>query len=267
MRLWQHPTFRYLCYGAFFGVLFPVIAVVADIAFRGLPLTLAAVRQAHMSQPLHWIIDTAPFFLGSLAALVGLKQQQLAQKNAALTAQNAELEATIRRAERAEEIAQLNAENARLSAQERAYFAELEQAHEQLAQATHTIRALALPLIPIQRGVLVLPLIGTFNAARMADLRTVLLGGIEQHLAHVVLLDYTGVEDIDPPGVASLLDSIQAMGLLGASAVLTGITPAVAQRLVDSAMRQEGLWYAADLAGGIALARKLMDGGGTALAV
>lgn len=264
MRLWQHPTFRYLCYGAFFGVLFPVIAIVADIWFRGLPFTLVAVQQAHMSQPLHWIIDTAPLFLGALAALVGYKQQQLSEKNAVLTKQNAALEATLRRAERAEEIARLNAENARLSAQERAHFVELEQAHQQLEQATHTIRALALPLIPIQRGVLVLPLIGTFNAARMADLSSVLLGGIEHYHAQVVILDYTGVEDIDPPGVAMLLEAIQALGLLGASAVLTGITPAVAQRLVDSAMRQEGLWYAADLAAGIALTRELMSARGAA---
>jgi anti-anti-sigma regulatory factor len=258
MRLWQHPTFRYLCYGAFFGVLFPLIATVADVWFRGLPLTLAAVAQVQMSQPLHWIIDTAPFFLGFLAALVGQKQQQLVQSNATLTEQNAQLEATVRRAERAEEIARLSAENARLSAQERAHFMEIELAHQQLEQATHTIRSLALPLIPIQRGVLVLPMIGTFNAVRMADLSSILLGGVEQHGAQVVILDYTGVEDIDPPGVATLLEAIQALGLLGASAVLTGITPAVAQRLVDSAMRQDGLWYAADLAGGIAQARALM---------
>ena len=262
MRLWQHLTFRYLCYGALFGVLFPLLATLADTWLRGLPLTLAALGLVHSSQPLHWIIDTAPLFLGLLAALVGWKQQQLAKSNATLTEQNGELAAAVRRAERAEEIARLNAENARLIEQERAHYAALDLAHHRLDQATHTIRALALPLIPIQRGVLVLPLIGTFNAARMADLRAVLLGGVEQHRAEVVILDYTGVEDIDPSGVAALLESIQALGLLGASAVLSGITPAVAQRLVDSAMRQHGLWYASDLSAGIALARELMDGRG-----
>ena len=64
-------TFRYAVYGALFGLMFPIFATLGDIYLHGLPLTLESVWQVQKSSPLHWVIDTAPFFLGLFASFAG----------------------------------------------------------------------------------------------------------------------------------------------------------------------------------------------------
>ncbi|MEK9162649.1 MAG: PAS domain S-box protein, partial [Chloroflexota bacterium] len=81
MRLFYKllPTFaaRYTLYGALFGLCFPIGATVFDALTRGLPLTFAGLVYAHTTQPLHWVIDTAPFFLGLYLGLAGKQRDQV----------------------------------------------------------------------------------------------------------------------------------------------------------------------------------------------
>jgi len=64
----------YAVYGAFFGALFPIGAIVLDVIVRGLPVTLSGAYTALETQPLHWIISSAPLFLGLFAAIAGTRQ-------------------------------------------------------------------------------------------------------------------------------------------------------------------------------------------------
>ena len=59
----RSPIFRYTVYGALFGLAFPVLSTLADLYMQQLPLTLDSVLQVQGSTVLHWVIDTAPFFL------------------------------------------------------------------------------------------------------------------------------------------------------------------------------------------------------------
>jgi len=65
---------RYGLFGAAFGATFPLIATSIDLWSNDLPFDLAHVAQLHLSQPLHWVIDTAPIFLGVFAGLAGWRQ-------------------------------------------------------------------------------------------------------------------------------------------------------------------------------------------------
>lgn len=89
----ETQTFRYAVYGALFGCCFPLGATLLDLYFiRMLPLsveTLFVVQQGH---PLHWIIDTAPFFLGLFASFAGLRQDNIELLNSELMAKNQTLE-------------------------------------------------------------------------------------------------------------------------------------------------------------------------------
>jgi anti-anti-sigma regulatory factor len=259
MELWRRATFRYLCYGALFGALFPLTATIVDVWLHRLPLTGSAILTVQATQPLHWMIDTAPFFLGLFAAGIGWRQSRLLELNAVLHEQNVQVERAIRRAEQAEEVGRLHAENAQLYTQTRQQYDALQLVHQRLEQALETIHALALPLIPVQHGVLVVPLIGSFDPARVAALRATLLQDVAIHGAQIVILDYTGVVDIDLAAVPIVDQTIQALMLLGVEAVFTGITPMVAQRLVDGPLSHGGLRNASDLAGGITLAEHLLS--------
>lgn len=79
-------TARYAVYGALFGCCFPVGATLLDILVQGLPINMGSIIQVQQAQPLHWIIDTAPFFLGLFAGLAGRRQDVIVRLNTELEA-------------------------------------------------------------------------------------------------------------------------------------------------------------------------------------
>jgi GAF domain-containing protein len=70
-------TYRYTLLGALFGVVFPLVASFIDVISHNLPLTLENLLLVQQNNPLHWIIDTAPIFLGLLASFAGVRQDRL----------------------------------------------------------------------------------------------------------------------------------------------------------------------------------------------
>jgi PAS domain S-box-containing protein len=99
------------------------------------------------------------------------------------------------------------------------------------AQAA-TLAELSTPLIPISDHVVVMPLIGAIDSDRAGQVLETLLHGIERSHARVAILDITGVPLVDTQVAKSLITAAQAVRLLGARIVLTGIRPEVAQTLV-----------------------------------
>ena len=54
---------KYLLYGVLFGLLFPLLSIALVLVQTRTALTLAGIAQIHSSQPLLWVIDSAPVFL------------------------------------------------------------------------------------------------------------------------------------------------------------------------------------------------------------
>ncbi|MBN1179566.1 MAG: PAS domain S-box protein [Anaerolineae bacterium] len=95
------------------------------------------------------------------------------------------------------------------------------------------LEELSTPVIPIMDRILVMPLIGSIDSLRARDITRALLVGIREHRARVVILDVTGVPIVDS-GVANHLNkTIQAARLKGARTIVTGISDAVAETIVD----------------------------------
>ena len=80
-------TLRYALVGAFFGLTFPIIATIVDTLHYDLLLSFENLARIQAENPLLWIIDTAPFFLGTFASLAGIRQDRLAQLNTKLEAE------------------------------------------------------------------------------------------------------------------------------------------------------------------------------------
>ncbi|WP_437590917.1 PAS domain-containing protein [Sorangium sp. So ce1000] len=120
------------------------------------------------------------------------------------------------------------------------------------------IQELSTPVIPVHEGILVVPLVGTIDAARGAQLLETLLQGIEHHRAETVLIDITGVPLLDADVAALLLQATRAAALLGATSVLVGASPGVARTLVAQGIDLGNLLTQRDLQAGIryALARQ-----------
>jgi PAS domain S-box-containing protein len=115
---------------------------------------------------------------------------------------------------------------------------QLEAEREQLQQEViemqkQALRELSTPIIPVMERIIIMPLIGSIDTARARDITRSLLAGIRDHRAKVVILDITGVSVVDS-GVANHLNkTIQAARLKGASTIITGVSDAVAETIVD----------------------------------
>ena len=110
---------------------------------------------------------------------------------------------------------------------------QLEAALVEQQQLSITVRDLSLPIVPIADQIIVLSLVGSFDAERGRDLCELLLRGIEIHQARVVLIDTTGVPLVDIVVAQALIDAISASRLIGARVMLVGIRPEIAQTLVS----------------------------------
>ncbi|HEX8993396.1 MAG TPA: GAF domain-containing protein [Anaerolineales bacterium] len=107
-------TAHYTMAGVAAGALFPLVASFIKVAELGVPPTPGNLLAAQ-GEPLLWIIDTAPLFLGFLAGIAGRRHDLVARSNrlllereAELTASRTNLEAGI--SERTHELDQRNAE-------------------------------------------------------------------------------------------------------------------------------------------------------------
>jgi anti-anti-sigma factor len=102
-----------------------------------------------------------------------------------------------------------------------------------------------------------MPLIGAIDSSRAQQVIETLLAGVAASRATTAILDITGVQVVDTQAANALLRAAQAVKLLGAQVVLTGIRPEIAQTLVGLGLDLGGITTRATLQSGIAFA--LMD--------
>jgi ABC-type sugar transport system substrate-binding protein len=105
--------------------------------------------------------------------------------------------------------------------------------HEIIASQRSMIQELSTPIIPISDKILVLPLVGTIDSARARQIMESMLGAIGKIQAAVLIIDITGVALVDTGVAHYLLQAARAAQLLGALVMLVGISPEVAQTVVQ----------------------------------
>ncbi|HNN52828.1 MAG TPA: STAS domain-containing protein [Pseudomonadota bacterium] len=102
-----------------------------------------------------------------------------------------------------------------------------------LESQQESIVALSTPIIQVWDAVLVLPLIGHLDASRLQTLTENLLASLQQHKARFAILDLTGISELDAASAGRLLKVAQAVGLLGATALLCGLRPQVVRTVTS----------------------------------
>lgn len=130
------------------------------------------------------------------------------------------------------------------------------QGYEEAQQETITAQKMALeelstPIIPIFKGILVLPIVGSIDSNRAGQIMEALLNQIGETSADIVILDITGVPVIDTSVANYLLHAARAARLLGSNVVLVGIGPEIAQTIVQLGIDLTGITTRANLQSGI----------------
>lgn len=136
-----------------------------------------------------------------------------------------------------------------------ARFAEQQELQNTIVQLqAATLAELSTPLIPITDDLMVMPLIGKVDPQRAQMVLDTLLHGVAARQVRIVILDVTGVSVVDSEVANALMHVAQAVQLLGAAVLLTGIRPEVAQTLVSLNIDLRGISTHSTLQAGIAAA-------------
>jgi rsbT co-antagonist protein RsbR len=120
------------------------------------------------------------------------------------------------------------------------------------------IRELSTPVLQVRGRLLILPIIGVLDSQRARQLTEQLLGAIQTNRAKVVVIDITGVASIDETVANHLVQTVEASRLMGASAILTGLSSEIAQTLVDLGVDLGSMRTVGDLQGGLEEAERLL---------
>jgi len=136
-----------------------------------------------------------------------------------------------------------------------AYLATKEQI---IATQSEAIRKLSLPILQVRDRILIAPVVGVLDTTRTRQLADSLLGAIRDRRAYGVVLDVTGVPDIDTSTANHLAQACEAVRLMGAHVVITGISAEIAQTLVTLGAKLPSTRTVGDLQEGLAALDKLV---------
>jgi rsbT co-antagonist protein RsbR len=121
-------------------------------------------------------------------------------------------------------------------------------------QQRQTISELQTPVIQVWDGILALPIVGSLDTARTADMNEALLQRIIDTGSEIVILDITAVPVVDTAVAKHLLETVSAARLLGAEVFLVGLSTRTAITLVHLGVDLAGVVTRTTMAKGLELA-------------
>ncbi|WP_377889891.1 STAS domain-containing protein [Alkalihalobacillus sp. R86527] len=129
---------------------------------------------------------------------------------------------------------------------------------ERTEELQQMIKEISAPIIPVLDHILVIPLIGRYDENRLDELMAKTLQKLPDYKANTLILDLTGIYEVDDFTIDLLHSMVKASGLLGVSCLLVGISPKLSMQVVQSSEELEGLMCFSTLKHGIhyALARE-----------
>ncbi|MEM8532712.1 MAG: STAS domain-containing protein [Chloroflexota bacterium] len=177
---------------------------------------------------LAWFVSIAAAMVATVLGIWFMMRQNIVMLRRSYAGQRtAQQEAETRANENATLLEQIQTSNADLLTAQ--------------ARLRETVDALALPLIPLEDGVALLPLVGYLDQTRADRLLEGLLQGIHEYRARTVIVDITGLREVDDQIAETLLQVAHSSRLLGAQVVLSGVGAEAARALVARDADLQGL--------------------------
>ena len=129
---------------------------------------------------------------------------------------------------------------------------------EIIRQQREDMMELSTPVIKVWDKILTLPIIGTLDSRRAQLMMESLLQKIVETGSIIAILDITGVKTMDTLVANHLIKTVTAARLMGARCILTGVSPAIAQTMVQLGIDLTQITTRAQMADGIKLALEMI---------
>ena len=104
---------------------------------------------------------------------------------------------------------------------------------KKLKEQSRTIMEISTPAIKLWDRIIILPVVGVIDSLRAQQMMNTMLKKIMETSSKVIILDIQGVAAVDTAVANHLIKIAKATKLMGCSCILSGISPAVAETLVQ----------------------------------
>lgn len=104
---------------------------------------------------------------------------------------------------------------------------------ETLTAQSKALVEMSTPVTQIWSGVLLLPLVGIIDSRRSGEIMNASLAKIAETQARIFILDISGVGVVDTAVANHLIKITRATRLMGCESTISGISPPIAQTIVD----------------------------------
>jgi rsbT co-antagonist protein RsbR len=129
---------------------------------------------------------------------------------------------------------------------------------EVIRQQRADMLELSTPVIKVWDKILTLPIIGTLDSRRAQMMMEALLQKVVETGSTIAILDITGVRTMDTLVANHLIKTVTAARLMGARCILTGVSPAIAQTMVQLGIDLTQITTRAQMSDGIKLALEMI---------
>ena len=102
-----------------------------------------------------------------------------------------------------------------------------------LTAQANSLLEMSTPVTHIWNGILLLPIVGLIDSRRARDVMNATLEKIAESQARIFILDISGVGVVDTAVANHLIKISRATRLMGCECVISGVSPAIAQTVVD----------------------------------
>ena len=129
---------------------------------------------------------------------------------------------------------------------------------EIIRQQREDMMELSTPVIKVWDKILTMPIIGTLDSRRAQLMMEALLQKVVETGSTIAILDITGVKTMDTLVANHLIKTVTAARLMGARCILTGVSPAIAQTMVQLGIDLTQITTRAQMSDGIKLALEMV---------
>ena len=119
--------------------------------------------------------------------------------------------------------------------------------NERITAQSKMLMEMSTPVTQIWRGILMLPVVGIIDSKRAQDVMTATLSKIAETQARMFILDISGVAVVDTAVANHLIKITKATRLMGCDSTISGVSPSIAQTIVELGIDVGGIKTTATL--------------------
>ncbi|PQO32302.1 STAS domain-containing protein [Bremerella cremea] len=109
----------------------------------------------------------------------------------------------------------------------------MRQTHYIIAEQHDSLMQMSTPVTEVWNDILMLPIVGIIDSKRAQDIMTAVLHKIADTHSRSLILDISGVAVVDTAVANHLIKITKATRLMGCTCTISGVSPAIAQTIVE----------------------------------